>query len=220
MMVIPTPRTRQLACLLTGTIVVGLLTARGSLAQATLDRLEQKLLREKAEGRQESTPPRPAPVAETAEPGYIGIVADDRHDRGRGVRILEVKPGSPAEKAGLKRGDLIVGLAGMRLRQMSDMALILEQVRPRGSVAVEVLRGEQRIRVELTAGEHSAVPAGTASPPVAIPAPPVAVPDVAAAPAPLGAAASPQAKIEQLERRIGALERRVAELEALLRHGR
>ena len=201
----------------------GLATVRPAAAQATLDELEkrirQELEQQPAQERQAAEQPAAAP---RREPGYLGLVADDKNDRGRGVRILEVRPGGPADKAGLKPGDLITGLGGMRLRQMSEMALILKQVRPGGSVRFEVLRDGQKQQMELTAVGRppaEAIPAPppdaaelpAAEPPQPIP-PPVAVP----APRPL-APIDDHARLVQLQQRVEALERRVAELEAQLR---
>ncbi len=90
------------------------------------------------EGKAEMIPP-PAPVPAAAR-GHLGVTVDDVDDRGRGVRILRVQPGSPAEKAGLRAQDLITGLGGVRVRQLRDAAMILKQVPPGGALTVEVLR--------------------------------------------------------------------------------
>lgn len=152
-------------------------------AQSALERLEERIRQEQGQ------PPPPAPAVPAArpgrEPGYLGVVADDAHDRGRGVRILEVRPGSPADKAGLKPDDLIVALAEMKLRQMSDMAAILAQVPVGGRVTFEILRGDQRHRIEVKLAQR---PAGDAR---ALPQPPEsAIPGAPAKPAP-GSSAPP-----------------------------
>ena len=40
---------------------------------------------------------------------------------GEGVLVREVRSGSPAEKAGLKAGDVIIRVAGERVRTSSDL---------------------------------------------------------------------------------------------------
>ena len=53
----------------------------------------------------------------------LGVVigpGDDRGDRFVGTRILAVTPGSGAEKAGLKAGDLIVGVDGKRVEHLKS----------------------------------------------------------------------------------------------------
>lgn len=203
---------------------------RPAQAQATLEELEKRIRQELRQG---DHPPADAQSAEKPhpEPGYLGLVADDKQDRGHGVRILEVHPGGPAERAGLKPGDLVTGLAEMRLRQMSDMAAILRQVAPGGSVMFEVLRDGRKQRIEVVAGRR---PTKVETPPIkqpasAVPPPPTDENKPATKPAlpvPLpGAKAAPRflgprdngARLEQLQRRVAELERRVAELEALLR---
>src|SRR5438552_8280298 len=56
-----------------------------------------------------------------AERGFLGVNTDDRQDKGRGVRVMEVVKGSPAEEAGLKVGDLITAIADKPVRQTSDV---------------------------------------------------------------------------------------------------
>ena len=64
------------------------------MAQPTVDRLEQQL--REPDGIT-------APDRGPAEPGYLGVVADDQREQGRGVRILEVVADGPAAEAGSAR---------------------------------------------------------------------------------------------------------------------
>ncbi len=136
------------------------------LAQTTLDRLEQQI-RQRVSPSQEGTsvyrspstgpassvpspPPAPSPdnISSTSSPApvYLGMTADDRKDRGRGVRITEIRPGSPAEKAGLLKQDLVTALAGMRVRQLSDLTEILGVYQPADVVEFDILRDGARKR--------------------------------------------------------------------------
>ena len=160
---------------------------------------------------------------------YLGIRADDQNDRGRGVRILDVYPGSPADKAGLRKQDLITAVAGVRVRQMTDMAEILDTFAPGQGVDFDLLRGgnpaEGAGDIGRTSGGSRAAigPArghstaarrnGRQSPRVA---------DRAAPPPPQSGGSPPTdaSRIERLERRIDDLERRVAELERQLAEAR
>src|SRR2546421_10209314 len=54
------------------------------------------------------------------EPGYLGVIADDRQDVGRGVRLREVIAGGPADKSGLKVGDLVTQVNGAAIKSMDD----------------------------------------------------------------------------------------------------
>lgn len=57
-----------------------------------------------------------------------------------GLMVGGVERSSPAEKAGLEEGDLIVSLGGLNVPDFDDAGLVLEQVRPGASVAIDVIR--------------------------------------------------------------------------------
>ncbi len=179
-------------------------------AQPALDALEQKVRRDVAAENAQPAEPQPAePAVNSQQPqqkprqGYAGLVVDDRDDRGRGVRILEVAPKGPGGAAGLRPQDLITGLGGVRVRQLSDMIMILEQVPPGGSLEFEVLRGTEPKRIHLTFARWP-VPAPAATPEATQPQPPS------------GQATEPPS-IEALLRRIEQLEQRVQALEQALK---
>jgi membrane-associated protease RseP (regulator of RpoE activity) len=161
----------------------------------------------------------PAP-AEGPPRAYLGAVVDDFRDRGRGVRIERVMPGGPAEKAGLRKGDLVTGLGGIRVRQMADFAAILEQVAPGSSLTFEVLRAENRLKIDVVFGSRSGMekmepPPLTLPVPEGTPPPPAARPprSLSAPPTAVIAPIDDRSRIELLERRIEQLERRIEQLE-------
>lgn len=59
---------------------------------------------------------------------------------GEGVLVREVRSGSPADKGGLKAGDVIIKIAGERVRTSSDLRAALRAKRDNKSVDVVVLR--------------------------------------------------------------------------------
>jgi S1-C subfamily serine protease len=61
------------------------------------------------------------------------------------IRIFEVLPDSPAEKAGLKTGDLILSLAGEPVEDSSSFATAIAS--KSGPTELEILRNDQRITV-------------------------------------------------------------------------
>ncbi len=225
-------RTALALCLFTA----GVTPAKPALAQSALERLERRIRQQ--QGQPAPLLPDTGPAASKRQPGYLGIVADDTKDRGQGVRILEVRPGSPADKAGLEPDDLIVGLAEMRLTRMSDMAAILQQVPVGGRVTFEVLRDGNKQRIEAVLSAPP--PSSPQLPPPPESSAPVARPPGGAGAAlpgelPVPGAGPPQsdeddgparsnpekapagARVEELERRVAELERRIADLEATLR---
>lgn len=249
--------------LLFATALFWLVDAHPVAAQTFLEQLEQQVRRQLvpagdpvASAQAQADPsavqppvnpsPRTAgqPATSTANPptqerGYLGIVADDRLDRGRGVRILDVRAGSPGEKSGLRSKDLITGLGGIRVRQMSDLAAILEQVVPGASLKFDIVRGEQPLQLDVTFGKVPDAAQGAASqtskpaaakpadlnlvaPAAPDPAKSAAGGDPGASMRPLPVPTTPpvpdiaqsdRARIEALERRVKLLEERIQQLE-------
>lgn len=98
-----------------------------------------------------------APAEADAPPAdngpYLGLVADDRLDRGRGIRVIEAIADGPAEKAGLMPGDLIVTINGRPAMSMQDLAGAVGAAKIGDTLALEIERGGQRLSIllELTA---------------------------------------------------------------------
>jgi hypothetical protein len=71
----------------------------------------------------------------------------------KGVKFADLRPGSPAEKAGLKAGDVMVEFDGKPVENLSDYTYLLRQKKPGDVVPVKVERsGEMvEVKVELTA---------------------------------------------------------------------
>jgi hypothetical protein len=237
-----------------GLVLGSLGTAR---AQPILERLEERI-RSRVGGAEEAAEPSPpqgveqppaaadlpgdpARTSELRKTGYLGLVADDQGEENRGVRVLEVRPGAPAQKAGFEKQDLITSVAGIRVHNLTEMADVMELFPPGKTIGFEVIRGETQQRLNATLGRPPGPPAAppqavTAERPPELPQPRVDVPPEPVPPAgPLpgelraeGGIGLPPAEqpvieppdaperpptIEELLLRIEALERRVAELE-------
>jgi S1-C subfamily serine protease len=67
-----------------------------------------------------------------------------------------VVPGSPAEKAGLKEGDIITAVNGVKITATSPLDDILTQYTPGTTVALDVLRNGASITLSLTLGTRPA----------------------------------------------------------------
>jgi hypothetical protein len=146
-------------------------------AQTVLERLENQIRQRTGQGTESGNPPSapappPAPLTTDNRPasGYLGVLADDRQDRGRGVRILDVYAGSPAEKAGMRKQDLVTGVGDLHVRQMDDLAEVLALYAPGETVEFKILRGNAplKLRVTLSTPPQKRFPA---SPLELIPAP-------------------------------------------------
>lgn len=73
----------------------------------------------------------------------------------RGIAVMSVEPGKPAAVAGLRPGDVLVGLAGKPLQSVSDLHRALDHDKIGVGVAVEFLRGGVRSSVEIRPMEAS-----------------------------------------------------------------
>jgi hypothetical protein len=80
---------------------------------------------------------------------YFGSVPDFRDDLS-GVLFADVRPDSPAGKAGLKAGDLLVEFAGAPIKNLYDFTDALGSKKPGDVVSVVVKRGGQSIKVNVT----------------------------------------------------------------------
>jgi hypothetical protein len=82
---------------------------------------------------------------------YFGSVPDFG-ENDNGVKFAEVRENSPAAKAGLKPGDVMVSFDGKPIRTLYDFTFALREKRPGDQVEVRVLRGNETIvvTVELT----------------------------------------------------------------------
>lgn len=66
-----------------------------------------------------------------------------------------IVPGSAAEKAGLKEGDIITEISGRKLSLEKSLAQIINEFDPGEPITLKVLRGGQELNVNLTLGERS-----------------------------------------------------------------
>ena len=75
----------------------------------------------------------------------------------RGVLVYKVYPGTPAEKAGLRDGDIILEVDGMKILGLADfLGYIEEHKRPGDSIMLTIYRDGEFIEVSLTLGAVSA----------------------------------------------------------------
>ncbi len=64
----------------------------------------------------------------------------------KGVYVGKVRPNTVAERAGLRTGDIIVGLAGKRIHRMTTLDQLIDTVAAGQAVPVRFLRqGEEQI---------------------------------------------------------------------------
>ena len=92
---------------------------------------------------------------------YLGTVPDysSMESESGGVKIADARAGSPAAKAGLIGGDVIVAMGGTRIDNLYDMTYALQDHKPGETIDVVVLRGSERKTLRATLGSRSAMSA-------------------------------------------------------------
>lgn len=81
-----------------------------------------------------------------------------------GVLVSEVREGSPAARAGLETGDIVVSFAGEPMTDKEELRFRVAETRPGTRVPVEVFRDGDVERVEVVIGELSAADASLGGP--------------------------------------------------------
>lgn len=85
---------------------------------------------------------------------YLGTIPDYAQGDLAGVKLSGVSKGGPAEKAGLRGGDVIVELAGKKIENIYDYTYALEALRVNEPTTIVVLRGEERLSMSLVPGSR------------------------------------------------------------------
>jgi len=98
---------------------------------------------------------------EAIERGYLGIrigpVTDDIADalgleNNRGEFIQAVEPGEPADRAGLRAGDIVVKVNGKDVTPDQTLSFLVANIEPGTRVPLEIIRDGQRRTVNITVG--------------------------------------------------------------------
>lgn len=94
--------------------------------------------------------------------GYLGVliqkvtpeIADSLGmDRGYGALVANVSKDGPAEKAGVKVGDVIVEFDGKEVRDSGDLPIIVARTAVGKKVPVKVLRDKKEVTLNVAVGE-------------------------------------------------------------------
>jgi Tol biopolymer transport system component len=80
---------------------------------------------------------------------YLGTIPDYATEI-QGVKLSGVRAGSPAEKAGLKAGDIIIEFAGQKIANIYDYTYALDAVKIGQAVEIVVARDGKRVVIKAT----------------------------------------------------------------------
>ncbi|MGE5344174.1 MAG: M20/M25/M40 family metallo-hydrolase [Candidatus Omnitrophota bacterium] len=95
----------------------------------------------------ESTP-KPAESTAVRKVG-TGMMPDFSYE-GKGFRVGMVSPGSPAEKAGLQKGDVIIKIANTEIANVREYSDVLKTLKPGDTVPFVYKRDEKELTVSIT----------------------------------------------------------------------
>ncbi|PHS62230.1 MAG: serine peptidase [Thalassobium sp.] len=93
--------------------------------------------------------------------GWLGVVIQEVSkdlaesfglEKAAGALVAQIVPGSPAEAAGLKNGDIITHFNGKSIYLSSDLPHQVGRVKPGSSVKLDVVRNGKRKKINVTIG--------------------------------------------------------------------
>ncbi len=105
----------------------------------------------------------PKPVA--AESGFTGMQIQGMSQQTAtalglkstdGILVRDVALGGPADKAGIKRGDLILNYGGQRIDSFKKMVTVAGATKPGQEVKVSILRGGKPVTLTMNLGKWTA----------------------------------------------------------------
>ncbi len=79
---------------------------------------------------------------------YLGTIPDYSEDA-HGVRLMGVKDGSPAEKAGLRDGDIIIEFEGGAIKNIYDYVYALGEAKPGVPADLKVIRENKKLELKV-----------------------------------------------------------------------
>src|SRR5215204_2230753 len=90
---------------------------------------------------------------------YLGVVVESRQARGEfegGAGVRNIAPNSPAERAGVKPGDVIIGLKGEPVHSNDDLLNLLDASSIGQDATLRVLRGNKELSLTVRPREQPA----------------------------------------------------------------
>jgi serine protease Do len=97
------------------------------------------------------------------ERGYIGAFVQDVNEQlakyhdletTQGVILTKIEEGSPADKAGLKSGDVVLELNGKKVRNASELISMISSRAPGAKITFTIQREGEKKKIPVTIGER------------------------------------------------------------------
>jgi putative serine protease PepD len=90
----------------------------------------------------------------TVQTGYLGVTMAPATGGGNGALVQDVASGSPAAKAGLRVGDLVVAIDGKAVQSYSDLGARIRAHKPGDKVTLKVVRDGNETTVTATLAQR------------------------------------------------------------------
>ena len=84
------------------------------------------------------------------EQGFLGVGLTDRTDGGQGAVIANVEDGSPASKAGIEEGDVVLAINGRPITGRTGMIAVVRDAQPGDTIKIKVERAGKTVTLSAT----------------------------------------------------------------------
>ncbi|MBU3703319.1 MAG: serine protease, partial [Ilumatobacteraceae bacterium] len=84
------------------------------------------------------------------EQGYLGVGLTDRTDGGQGAVIANIEDGSPAFKAGIAEGDVVVAINGRPIAGRTGMIAVVRDAQPGDTIKIKIERNGKTVVLSAT----------------------------------------------------------------------
>ncbi len=112
--------------------------------------------REAASAERNSTPTTEPTGEPATRPGVsLGVVMDEKQSTKQGLRIDKVARHSPADRAGLRNGDVLLTIAGVEMSDLQILDQLLTAFGPQDQVQIEYQRGKKKAETMLSFSDES-----------------------------------------------------------------
>lgn len=98
--------------------------------------------------------------------GYLGVIIDDLspdlqkiYNKKEGALVLDVEKDTPADKFGLKRGDLIYKINDTLIKDRVDLQNVVGAFKPKQKIVLEIERNKKDMTVVIVLGDRTTVTA-------------------------------------------------------------
>jgi len=97
----------------------------------------------------------------TVSHAYLGVSTSSADSANAGALVQSVTSGGPADRAGLRAGDVVKALGSTTIKGSNDLVATIATHRPGDRVTASVRRGSRTIQVTVTLGTQPSQPAST-----------------------------------------------------------